>query len=247
MVHDSNAEKIAFTAIEEHHAIQHYNEFASFLRLVDRKRPRLVLEIGLGFGGSLYALSQLLPESKLVSVTKFSRLDVFATFLLRCFGKRVIPFLIALKFFLRPWHTFRGVFHLSEKKKETLCFIASELGFLRLLHEFVSTPLNERVFFVFGDSTSRETIGRCRVALKGQKADLLFIDGSHSYEDVKSDWENYYPFVAKGGIIAFHDISSERFGVKRFWLELRHKLGGKRKLVEIVSPDSEMGIGLVFK
>jgi predicted O-methyltransferase YrrM len=34
---------------------------------------------------------------------------------------------------------------------------------------------------------------------------LLFIDGSHNYEDVKRDFENWEPKVAPGGIIVFHD------------------------------------------
>ena len=35
--------------------------------------------------------------------------------------------------------------------------------------------------------------------------DLVFIDGNHSYEYVKSDLEKYYPKVRTNGIIAIHD------------------------------------------
>ena len=41
--------------------------------------------------------------------------------------------------------------------------------------------------------------------LKGQQIDFLFIDGDHSIEGVKSDYENFSPFVRSGGIVAFHD------------------------------------------
>ncbi len=34
---------------------------------------------------------------------------------------------------------------------------------------------------------------------------FLFIDGDHSYEAVKTDFEKWYPKVIDGGIIAFHD------------------------------------------
>lgn len=36
--------------------------------------------------------------------------------------------------------------------------------------------------------------------------DLIFIDGNHSYETVKNDYEIYSPLLDFGGIIAFHDI-----------------------------------------
>ena len=36
--------------------------------------------------------------------------------------------------------------------------------------------------------------------------DLILIDGDHSYEGVKKDFEIYSPLLALGGIVAFHDI-----------------------------------------
>ncbi|HRJ30863.1 MAG TPA: class I SAM-dependent methyltransferase [Cyclobacteriaceae bacterium] len=51
--------------------------------------------------------------------------------------------------------------------------------------------------------------------------DVLFIDGSHEYQDVKADFESFYPHVKKGGIIAFHDIKGKWDGVIRFWAEVQ--------------------------
>lgn len=34
---------------------------------------------------------------------------------------------------------------------------------------------------------------------------FLWIDGDHSYEGAKADFELYFPFVVEGGVIAFHD------------------------------------------
>ncbi|HXW92557.1 MAG TPA: class I SAM-dependent methyltransferase [Terriglobales bacterium] len=42
---------------------------------------------------------------------------------------------------------------------------------------------------------------------------LLWIDGDHRYESVRLDLEVWYPHVAPGGIIAFHDCDCE--GVRR--------------------------------
>jgi predicted O-methyltransferase YrrM len=53
--------------------------------------------------------------------------------------------------------------------------------------------------------------------------DILFIDGSHTYEDVKADFEAFYPYVNKGGVIAFHDIKGKWDGVIRFWGEVLQK------------------------
>ncbi len=43
------------------------------------------------------------------------------------------------------------------------------------------------------------------VAEQAPIVDLLFIDGDHSYEGVKSDWENYKVFLREGSIVVFHD------------------------------------------
>jgi predicted O-methyltransferase YrrM len=37
--------------------------------------------------------------------------------------------------------------------------------------------------------------------------ELLFIDGSHEYEDVKADFEQWLPKVVEGGTIAVHDTT----------------------------------------
>lgn len=42
---------------------------------------------------------------------------------------------------------------------------------------------------------------------QNKKIDILFIDGDHSYEGVKKDWENYYPLMNKNGIVIFHDFA----------------------------------------
>jgi len=61
--------------------------------------------------------------------------------------------------------------------------------------------------------------------------DMLFIDGDHSYEGVKADWDRFLPFVRPFGVVVFHDtlwdISPDPrwqradMGVPRFVDELR--------------------------
>ena len=82
---------------------------------------------------------------------------------------------------------------------------------------------HQTIHLVRGDSHSLDAVNEVRGALKGRKIDFLFIDGDHTYEGVKRDFETYSPFVRKGGIVAFHDIcaSGEGVGVQRFWEEIR--------------------------
>lgn len=75
------------------------------------------------------------------------------------------------------------------------------------------------------DSHDPATVDEVSALLRGRAVDFLFIDGDHSYEGVKSDFEMYSPLVRPGGIVAFHDIvpgpDSNVGGVPRFWRELK--------------------------
>ena len=44
--------------------------------------------------------------------------------------------------------------------------------------------------------------------LGSRQIDFMFIDGDHSYEGVRTDWELWSPFVAPNGVVALHDSRS---------------------------------------
>ncbi len=71
--------------------------------------------------------------------------------------------------------------------------------------------------------------------------DLLHIDGFHSYESVKEDFETWLRKMNPNGLILLHDIHVRRntFGVFQFWKEIKEKY----KTIEFVGSH---GLGLVF-
>lgn len=60
--------------------------------------------------------------------------------------------------------------------------------------------------------------------------DLLFIDGDHSYQGVKSDWDLFSPHMAPFGVVVFHDTT---WAINDFPFEVREDLGVSRFLEEL--------------
>jgi cephalosporin hydroxylase len=108
------------------------------------------------------------------------------------------------------------------------------------------------------DSHSADTVRAVQALLSSRPVDFLFIDGDHSYEGVRSDYQMYSPLVRGGGLIALHDVVPDfrtRFGVQtvvdvggvpQFWEELKSSLPGDAVEEIIEDPDQDgYGIGLV--
>jgi len=104
----------------------------------------------------------------------------------------------------------------------------------------------QKINLIRADSHDMTTLKKTKSILKDKRLDLLFIDGDHSYEGVKKDFEMYSPLVKKGGIIAFHDIvpGPERKvgGVPKFWTEIKRKYPSS----EIVKDWNQKGYGIGF-
>lgn len=106
----------------------------------------------------------------------------------------------------------------------------------------------QTIELIRGDSHSEAIVAQLKKVLGDRKVDFLFIDGDHSYEGVKKDYDLYSPFVQKGGIIAFHDIvefpESTKVKVKDFWDEVKQ---GKSFKEFINDPRQDWGgIGVLF-
>jgi predicted O-methyltransferase YrrM len=102
---------------------------------------------------------------------------------------------------------------------------------------------NQRVVAVRRDSHADETRAEVEQLLAGRQVDVLMIDGDHSYEGVRRDFELYAPLVRPAGLIAFHDIVPHvripEIEVERLWAELRDGY----EHVEIVESGRESGFG----
>lgn len=77
------------------------------------------------------------------------------------------------------------------------------------------------------DSHNLKTLRKIKKILGDRKLDFLFIDGDHTYNGVKKDFDLYKQLVKKGGIIAFHDVAlhppETKCEVSKLWNEVKKK------------------------
>jgi len=108
---------------------------------------------------------------------------------------------------------------------------------------------NQKINLLRANSHSEETFEKVKKILNGNKLDFLFIDGDHSYEGVKKDFEMYSVLVKKNGVIALHDIlkhaTEPECQVNKFWDEIKKK----NNFVEVIGDKKQgwAGIGIIKK
>ena len=71
--------------------------------------------------------------------------------------------------------------------------------------------LGSDVTMIWGSSHDYEMLQNVENVIKEDLLDFLFIDGDHTYEGVKQDYEMYKHLVKPGGWIGFHDIKDTEF------------------------------------
>lgn len=93
---------------------------------------------------------------------------------------------------------------------------------------------------LWGNSTSPDILDSVKTI--SEKVDWLFIDGDHTFEGAKQDYNNYFPMLNEGGYCVFHDIIGEA-GVMQLWNEI--KSDNKRPTIDIVHSKHKLGIGVI--
>jgi cephalosporin hydroxylase len=177
------------------------SEILQLAELVQKRQPRVVVEIGTERGGTLFLWHELShPEAVIVSIDLPGGVHGGG-----------YPF----------WKTF--FYKRFAKNNQQLCLIRA-------------------------DSRSPETLEKLRSLLDGKKIDFLFIDGDHTYNGVKTDFQNYSSFMSPDGMIAFHDVSTTPPAVSCkvdvFWREIRNNY---RNVEFIENPDQGWGgIGVLL-
>lgn len=120
----------------------------------------------------------------------------------------------------------------------------------------IGGPINQRiddfkkrfgeVHVLNGDSHNEAIRQEVVNILDGDKLDFLFIDGDHTLEGVKADYEMYSPLVCSGGWIGFHDVTESDYhkqmnagGSAEHWRSFQYP-----RKVDINWRDPGFGIGI---
>lgn len=120
----------------------------------------------------------------------------------------------------------------------------SDERYLRFMKK--ANTFSNNVHIITGDSHDRNTLEKVENILCGEELDFLFIDGDHSYEGVKQDFEMYKHLIKNGGYIGFHDINDTQHHrnlnchVSRFWDEI-----DKTNAITFNVYSFAMGIGVI--
>lgn len=94
-------------------------------------------------------------------------------------------------------------------------FGAADLADLKRHNDAEYALFSELVQSTFDDALTRFQVG---------SIDILHIDGFHSYDAVRHDFETWLPKMSERGVVLFHDTEirwSESYGVWRFWDEVK--------------------------
>lgn len=95
----------------------------------------------------------------------------------------------------------------------------------RVFEQFETTCRAEFAGFT---TILRTTFDEAARTVPGHCIDCLHIDGLHTYEAVKHDFETWRPLLTSDAVVLFHDIAEtgRDFGVWKFWDELKHQYPG---------------------
>jgi predicted O-methyltransferase YrrM len=176
-------------------------EITKLVKVLAKRKPKFVLEIGTAGGGTLFLFARVSsPDAMIISI------DL-------------------------PGGQFGGGYPKWR---------------IPLYKSFATHEQN--IFLIGEDSHMLSTLNMAKTVLEERRLDFLFIDGDHTYDGVKMDFELYSSLADKGCMIAFHDIvpglAGGVSGVPRFWNEIKRDF----EYVELVKDwrQGGFGIGVIY-
>lgn len=110
------------------------------------------------------------------------------------------------------------------------------------IYDWVFRRRNQRLELLRGDSGSLEMRDKVWFLTPPKGIEFLWIDGDHSYDGVKRDFETYRPLMAERATIIFHDIQLDG-QVGQLWSELKQEYGARAEEF-IYRPEVKHGYGI---
>jgi cephalosporin hydroxylase len=181
---------------------QYREEILALAKEIEKKRPKVVLEVGTASGGTLFLATRLAADDALII-----SIDL-------------------------PNGMYGGGY--PDWK------ISLYTSFARA---------QQKIELIRADSHAPVVLQQLKDILNGRKIDYIFLDGDHTYEGVKQDFDTFSDLAAPGALIAFHDIVSDKSPkpdhfVSVFWNETKPKFEHKEFIKD--PEQSKLGLGLLL-
>lgn len=81
-------------------------------------------------------------------------------------------------------------------------------------------------------------------AMRAPEYHIVFIDGKHSHEQMKADFDSVEPYLADNCVVFFHDVGLCR--MESAFRELQAKYGYKYQYIEKI-PSSDSGMAAIYR
>ena len=156
-----------------------------FRRLVEEKKPSVIIEVGTWLGASAIHMAKVTKELSL--------------------GTRM--------YCVDTWLGAQEFWTWGSGTKERDLKLRN--GYPQVYYDFLSNVVEHGVQDVIVPIPNTSHIGSMILAGMNVKADLIYIDASHEYLDVKGDISSYMKLLAPGGVMFGDDMNNHWPGVKR--------------------------------
>lgn len=214
---------------------QNLAEYAAWLDKVDAIKPKIYIEIGSFKMGSAKLALACLP-----SLEKFISIDIenvkndfqYKVSTLQCRTAKDVLACVPMNSTALAIPPVIKIDPFPITDPPTLSMIQCDWG------------VSYKTIFVNGDSTQLVTQNKIKELLGKEKADVLFIDGCHTYTAVANDFCRYSEMVRAGGLVGFHDTAMPGMGSTLFFAGLASAYPDRCEQIRSGSYSNELNYGI---